>query len=89
MTGRVRVLPPDTPGLPPSVPFDPLYDDSATCMSTVWAVDAPEIMDVLDDPRHGVYCTRPDRHPEDEVHVCRLMSESTGEPIAVVVWGGE
>lgn len=91
MTGKIRVLPFDTAGLPPSVPFDPVdkYDDTTTCMAVIWAVDEPVIMDLMHDLREGVYCTRPKGHPEDEVHTCHLRDEVTDAPLCAVVWGGE
>jgi hypothetical protein len=93
--GVVRVLPPDIPGLPPAVRDREgddrrRYDHADACMSRLFAVDAPALMEAFDDVTFGVYCTREFRHPEDEVHVCRLRDE--GPPYAdthIIVWGGE
>jgi hypothetical protein len=94
VNGRVRVLPPDAPGLPPAVPYvgdseSGRYADSEACLTAVWAADEPDLMVFLDDAAAGVYCTRPTGHPRHEVHTCRLRDSVTGEPQAVIVWGGE
>jgi hypothetical protein len=95
VTGRVRVLPPDAPGLPPAVPDRPgddrrRYDHADACMRHLFATESPVLMAAFDDVTFGVYCTREIRHPEDEVHVCRLRSEEPPyEDTHVIVWGGE
>ena len=88
--GRVRILPHDTPGLPPAVPDDENggYQDEIACMVTVWATDSPEVMEFLNDAEAGAYCTRP-KHLEYEIHVSRMRDEYTSMPLAIVVWGGE
>ena len=45
--------------------------------------------EVRDDASSGAYCTRPLRHPEHEVHCSRVRDSATGDPLAIVVWGGE
>jgi hypothetical protein len=90
VVGRVRFLPADTPGLPPSVPFkDGKYDDESCCAAVLWTADEPRLTDIGILLTEGAYCTRPLDHLQDEIHVCRLRDEQTGEPTVIIVWGGE
>lgn len=91
---RIRFLPPDTPGLPPSVPTVNNggrleYRDDLACQAVIWAVDHPSLMTYFDDIFSGAYCTREARHPEHEVHICHLRTETEHAPEQVIVWGGE
>jgi hypothetical protein len=92
VTGKVRVLPPETPGIPPSVPsVDGKYVDNNACMGAVNAEDVPDGQRWVgpeDEGWFGFYCTRPP-HPNDEPHVCHLTDEVTCELQILIVWGGE
>lgn len=94
-TGKVRILPFDTPGVPPSLPY--IHDGQAmgyfirdACLAELHAAavppeDRPECGGGTDD---GWWCTRPPHDP-DEIHVCHLRHADTHEPVALIVWGGE
>jgi len=100
MTGRVRVLPPDAPGLPPMLPrYGGFYALGAVCEATIPTEAVPGWQGLLDrlyitgapdaeDIDIGFYCTRLD-HGDDEPHVCLPIPDDGSAPVATIVWGGE
>lgn len=92
LVGKVRVLPPDTPGLPPATELLPEvgYRHDGTC-EVCFDAD-PEIIAQVPGTHAatmvGFYCTR-DRHDPDEVHVTHYRSALDQPVSALIVWGGE
>jgi hypothetical protein len=91
--GRVRVLPPLAPGVPPPVPTDACtgrYRSDLACRSTVDPAEVPDGHRLAGDSFVVFYCTRP-VHDEGEPHACHLRDGDAGSPrgIATIVWGGE
>ena len=91
-TGRVRLLPPGTPGVPPPVrSVNGRYRDEEACMGSI---DTEEVPDghrwsgPADEGYIGFYCTRPP-HAEDEPHICHLTDEDSCKLQVLIVWGGE
>jgi len=88
VSGKVRVLPYDFPGVPASVPLvDGRRDLSAMCCADVPLTEVPDGERLADDSTVGFICTLP-KHPED-VHACHLLDDGMDEPLALIVWGGE
>lgn len=91
MTVNVRVLPVDTPGVPPSVPYvwPQGYGFAQMCLTLLRRdeVDPHTWAATLAPPQTvGYRCTRP-KHDDSKPHVCH--QRRNGQPLNLVVWDTE
>lgn len=88
--GNVRVLPGNTPNVPPRalLPNAPLPYPRTWCGAEI----PPELVPIEHDhDTTGYFCTR-QPHGDDEAHVCHYYyreDQDCRQPAHVIVWGGE
>jgi hypothetical protein len=94
--GKVRVLSPNTPNVPPSIPYNEDGYAVRECPGWIKRADLPSSPLMVGAPLDlaGFYCTRPE-HGVDTPHVCHWRDTDDGTTVptpplrAIIVWDAE